>query len=209
MTMANELSNVGKPQETDKWEALYKTVRDTVLVNTGGTFSDEVLFTSSYKNSKYKTPGFPSQSQAFKIIGVCIKPLVLFDLGNADANGEAQAQRMAAFLEFSKFSLKLEGNDVFDEYLSTFTNFDMIPALPIASAKAYLKPREKFNNFFKLPKSVIIPAGSTYQFDFKPLKYTTQATGANDMTLPDSGLTNEKGYAVLFDLITTNVKERG
>jgi hypothetical protein len=203
------LTEVGKANPTDKYERLYKTLRDSVLLAPGDTFADKVLFDSSSKHEYYKTPGFPSTSQAFKIIGIRVTPLVFFHLGASAANAEAQAQRLAAFLEFSKFSFRLEGNDVFDEHISTFTNFDMKPSVPVAAAKQYLTTRDKFSNFFKLPIGVTIPAGATFKFEFKPLKYQTEVTGANDMTLPNSGLASEKGYAVLFDLITTNVKERG
>jgi hypothetical protein len=203
------LANVGKPNAGQNLEKLFRVVRDTDLIELGGTLVDKVLFTNEHKDEKYKTPGFPSQSQAFKIIGVRITPLILFALGASDVDGPAQAQRMAAFLELSKFSLRLEGNDVFDEYLTNFTNFDMKPALPAAGDTAYTTTRDKFNNFFKLPVPVIIAPGASFRFDFKPVEFTTEGTGTQDMLLPNSGLSNSKGYAIFFDLITTNVKERG
>lgn len=207
--MSASLSQVGMPRDGQNLEKLFRVLRDTDLIPLGGTLSDKTLFTTAHKDEKYKTPGFPSNSQAFKIYGIRITPHILFDLGAADVNGPAQAQRMAAFLELSKFSMRLEGNDVFDEALVNFVNFDMIPNVPSAGDTPFLKTRSKFNNYFKLPVPVIIRPGVTFRFDFRPVEFTTEATGAQDMILPNSGLENDKGYAIYFDLLTDNVKERG
>lgn len=204
------LNEVGQPKAGQEFEKLSKIVRDTYLVNTGVELTPQRLFSNAGgKDAKYKTPNFPSNSQAYQILGMRITPHILFALTKA----ESQTAKLATFSELSRLSFTMEGNIVFDEFISQFLNFDLIPSAPVAVDKAFTKLREKFNNYYKFPTPITVAANTTFDVEFKPVAGLTTAASSTsqvcDMYLPDSGLTSGLGYAIYFDFITANVKKRG
>lgn len=208
--MSNELSQVGQPRPGQEFERLSKIVRDTYLVNVSTELTPQRLFSNtSGKDAKYRTANFPSNSQAYQILGMRITPHILFALTKT----ESQTAKLATFAELSRLSFTMEGNIVFDEYISQFLNFDLIPSAPVAADKSYLKLREKFTNFYKFPTPITVAANTTFDVEFKPVAGLTTAAASTsnvaDMYLPDSGLTGGLGYAIYFDFITANVKKRG
>ena len=207
-----QLQAVGAPKMDDNYVVVPKTVRDTIFVDGGASFEpSNQLFTSASKNDAYKTPGFPSNSQAFSIQGINIKPYVLFS--TTDSTDEASArQTYASFLENAYVRLQVEGSEILNEPLSNLVPwYSVVEASATDEAAAWTKvERRNADQGYKLPEPIVLGAGTTFQFQFNVNgTFTTEAVGTtNFMTWPNSGLTSSKGYGVIFDLKTLQIRER-
>jgi hypothetical protein len=207
-----QLMALGAPRENQDFMITPKTVRDTLLVN-GATAleSNNLLFSTAPKNPAYKTNEFPNNSQAFSILGINIKPDILF--ATTDATDEPSAiNTYLSFLETSFFSLKIEGTDIINEPLSVLCPWFVVnsPSATDEAAAWNRTERRNGDQGYWLPEPIIIGAGTTFEIKLTVNgTYTTEAVGTtNYLTLPNSGLTNSKGYAIFFDLITKQIRER-
>ena len=200
------LQSLGGPKPSDNFQTTVEIVKDTLLWEGGATIeANNELFTSANKKVQYKTPGFPSNSQAFAIDAINILPYLKFPGDVLSVN------TLTSFLMTSSLKLTIENNEVFDLPLNIVTNFFAVNQPGAAAADKWLTmDRRNMDYGFKLPGSIIINAGQT--FNFSIITTGTFVLGADSATanfpLPGSGLADNRGYALQVQLLTRKIRLR-
>lgn len=205
------LQTLGGPSPDAKYQTTIAIVRDTLLFGGGATIqANNELYTTANKSYLYKTAGFPSNSQAFSIDAINVMPYLKFAVTGATDDAAAR-NKLLMFLQLSFLTLYIENNEVFKLPLNMLTPYFGINEPGAATANAWTKiDRRNADQGFKLPSPVIINAGQTFQFSIvtSGTWVTDTVQAGNYLDLPDSGLANNKGYALFVDLITRNVRQR-
>lgn len=205
------LQTLGGPSPEDRYQTTIAIVRDTLMWGAGATIqANNELYTTANKSFLYKTPGFPSNSQAFSIDAINIAPFIKFAV-TSGTDDSAARNKLLMFLQLSFLTLYIENNEVFKLPLNILTPYFGINEPGALTSNAWTKvDRRNADQGFKLPSQVIINAGQTFQFSLVTSgTWVTDAVQAgNYLDLPDSGLANNKGYALFVDLITRNVRQR-
>lgn len=205
-----QLQEVGQKPQNALFESMEWGVRDSIIIAPEKELVNTVLFTSDNKDEMYKTPGFPSTSQAHII--KALSATLDLQFTTAGSKAAEQIAYLNHFINGSYLEIRKEGHDVARICLRDLVNFEIIPnPAELTATSPKLKIREKMNNQFPLKQFVEIGAGSFVTFEFKPAKsLKTAAKDATNYTTPyhpNANLTDNVGFVVTFDLIVSKIKQ--
>lgn len=208
----NELAALGQKQPNDKLFKMEKTIKDTLFFGSAATIpaTNELFTGTASKPAYWRTPNFPNNSQGNIIFAIQILPYVLFS--TTDSTDEPTAvNELATFCETTYLKLMVEGSEYINEPISKFVPQHMINSpSPTDEAAAWISAeRRTIDSAYQLIDRIAIGAGTTFDWSLNTTgTYVTETVGAtNYLKLPGSGLTNEKGYAIVVKLSSINLRE--
>lgn len=212
--MGNDaLNNFGKNVNKSEFESKTEYVRDHAFFKLGAEIGECSVFRNkSGVHSMYKTPEFPSMSQAFQIDAILCRVDGFIEPTAHPCATEAERLAVYAhYLNNSFLRISLHDKMLMQIPLRELSKITVEANPNKTLGQPEYRIVEKFADIYTLPEPLKIPSGVEPMFNIIPAKSVrvsaADAIKQGEGYYPDCDFVNDRGFAMFFQMETRKIQE--